>query len=97
MAVLLATSGCAGNRGGPIPSDAIDMGGGRAISVVAPANGRVWIYDKEKNLVVFKGRVKAGDRVSLNAASNNLVIGGTKLDLNPHLEPRHRYRIYFKQ
>jgi hypothetical protein len=94
---LLLSAGCAGNTGRAIPTDAMDLGGGRAVTVIAPANGKVWIYSKQKDLILYKSTVRVGDRITINAASNNLEIAGRKVELKEPLEHRGRYRIYFKK
>ena len=96
VALSVLAAGCAANTGRAIPRDAIDLGGGRAVSAVVPTTGRVWIYSREKDLIIYRSSVRAGDRVTINAASNNLQIAGKTIVLKEPLDRRGRYRIYFK-
>ncbi len=96
--IMLLAAGCAGNSGRSIPSDAIDLGGGRSLIAVAPDNGTVWIYDKDTDHVVYRGRVHAGDRITVVAATDRIQIAAVELDLkNEHLNRKNRYRIYFRR
>lgn len=96
--MFLGAAGCAGNSGRSIPSDAIDLGGGRSVIGVAPENGTVWIYDKDTDHIVYRGRVHTGDRITIVAAADRIQIAGADLDLkSEHLNRRNRYRIYFRK
>ncbi len=97
-ALMLLAAGCNNSSGRSIPIGAVDMAGGKSPSFVAPADGTIWIYDKERDHVVYQGRVLAGDRVSVNAAADRVQIAGQSVNLkSEHLVRKDRYRIYFKK
>lgn len=50
-----------------------------SITVSAPSNGTVYVYDKTDNNLVYSGKIDKNDVLHLNSDSHNIYINGQKV------------------
>ena len=79
-----------------LPSDATLMTTGDANLRFKPTtDGRVFIYDRETDKLLYQGQVSRGEVVEVDSRSNRILVGGnTASELN--LRPGHDKEIYFQ-
>ena len=63
------------------------------VEYTASTDGVAWVADATRNNVVYRTRVRAGDRIVLDPARNSLMVNGTRA-YNGEL-PADDYRIFF--
>ena len=78
-----------------VPKDArvVDSGSG-SMSYTARDDGSVYLYDEDARTVVWDARVRADDRVTIDADKNRIEVNGrspTSIDLKSD----HRFRLYY--
>jgi hypothetical protein len=78
-----------------LPSDATLMTTGDANLRFKPTtDGRVFIYDRETDKLLYQGQVSRGEVVEVDSRNNRILLGGnTASELN--LRPGHDKEIYF--
>lgn len=78
-----------------VPRDARVVEEGRgAQSFTAPRSGSVYVEDYDANTVVWDGKVREGDRVTVVPEKNRISING-KDQTSIDLKADHRFRVYF--
>jgi hypothetical protein len=79
-----------------LPSDATLMTTGDANLRFKPTtDGRVFIYDRETDKLLYQGQVSRGEVVEVDSRANRILVGGnTASELN--LRPGHDKEIYFQ-
>lgn len=78
-----------------LPRDArlIDEVRGGRMSYTARDSGEVYLYDATARTVVWDGRVRDGDRVTVNPDKNRIEING-KEQADIDLKSNHRFELY---
>jgi len=59
--------------------------------------GTVYVVDGESNKVLYSGPVRAGANVVVDPAANAITVNDQQVKPSVKLEPRHTYRIYYRQ
>jgi hypothetical protein len=78
-----------------LPRDArvVDEVRGGRMSYAARDSGTVYLYDATARTIVWDGRVRDGDRVTVNPDKNRIEING-KEQADIDLKSNHRFELY---
>ena len=79
-----------------VPSDAVVSGTGTATLMFTPVtDGRVYIYDRTAEKVLYEGVVRRGEQVQVDSKENRILVAG-RVASDRDLKPGHDKEIYFK-
>jgi hypothetical protein len=95
VGVALAVGGCASDDIREIPTTAIQMSDARGpITVTAPGDGIVYVYDTSNNQLVYSAKLSAGDILKLDTSEKDILVNGRKV-ASKALIRDHRHQVYF--
>ena len=79
-----------------IPSDAVISGTGTATMMFTPVtDGRVYIYDRTAEKILYEGVVRRGEQVQVDSADNKILVAGRVVS-DRDLKPGHDKQIFFR-
>jgi hypothetical protein len=97
LLLMALATGCTNTGKMAIPAGADEVTSGRGVlRHTAQRDGKIWVYDGETDKMVYTGPVRDGDKVVVDADTNQITVGGTTVSEQP-LVRGHKYRIYFKR
>ena len=80
----------------PTGADRIEAVKGREFSYEFKDDGRVYIYDREDDKLVYEGNVRDGERLVIDPQEDKLTVDGDPVgDRDLNLRAAHEYQIYF--
>jgi hypothetical protein len=59
--------------------------------------GTIWVQDSTTGGVIYSGKVRADSNVVIDAKADAVTVNDIQVRHAPHLNPDHRYRLYFRQ
>jgi hypothetical protein len=79
-----------------IPRDArrVDLGSGPRLTYHADKAGRVYLYDRDADRVVYSEKVRRGDEVLVDPDRNLIQLNGRDLR-DTDIPARHLYEMYY--
>lgn len=87
--------GCASSQQRVIPSTAIMMNDAHGdITVAAPHDGTVYVYDKSNDQLVYSGKVNRDDVIRLDEQTGNIDVND-RIVAGKSLDSDHDHQIYF--
>jgi ribosomal protein L24 len=102
---IVVGSGCASQgpleqyteeRPAGIPSDAVVAGTGTAALRFTPvADGRVYIYDRTADKLLYEGALRRGELVEVDSQDNRILVSGRVVS-DRDLKPGHDKEIFFR-
>ena len=101
LLLTLALTGCTVTGDDPVTELGVERGavvveeGAGRLSHEADANGRVWIYDKDDDRLVYEGRMTRNEEITLDPRDNRLTLNGKRIT-ERDFKSNHMHRIYFK-
>lgn len=101
LLLALVLTGCTVSGDDPVTELGIERGavvveeGAGRLSHEADANGRVWVYDKDDDRLVYDGRMNRKEEIILDARDNRLTMNGKRIT-ERDLKSNNMHRIYFK-
>lgn len=112
LGVCFAATGCAQSNTGTSGDGQVGSTGGskvppeaRRVSEATGSRlihrplreGTIYVVDGENDKILFKGPVRANSNVVVDPAANAITVNDQQVKSGATLEPRHTYRLYFKQ
>lgn len=96
LACLAGTGGCGQNGRAPLtPGARLVAAGSGTVEYTAPRKGAVYVVDTRTNELVGVGDLEAGQAVRVDAASNQVTMGGKVVNQRP-VSGNRRYEIRFR-
>ena len=92
IGLLLPHLGCA-RETAPVGSELLSSG--HLVTATAPDDGTVYVSDKEGGQVLYSGRVKKGDTVSVNPEKGMIQLNGAMAEQRT-LRLDHQFEIRFQ-
>ena len=89
--------GCTEHGSDAIPAQAEKLTTGRGgdlIQARAPHNGKMYVLDETNNKLVWSGKVKTDDRVTVDPAAGAVKLNGDTVS-DARLDRDHRYSIQY--
>lgn len=112
LGVCVAAAGCAQSNRGTTSDGQIGSSGGSKVPTDARRvseatgsrlvhrplrEGTIYVVDGENDRILFKGPVRANSNVVVDPAANAITVNDQQVKPGAKLEPRHTYRLYFRQ
>src|SRR5438552_11732861 len=99
--MILLVYGCSVSRSDTkmrslgIPTGAVQVDEGTDRLTYTPRrSGTVYVYDVDDDRLVYQGRVRDGDRLTIDPETNRLELNGRQV-VDRDLKRKDRHRIYF--
>jgi len=94
--VAICLGGCMSERNAQIPSTAERVAEGTGdVSYRAPDNGRVYVFDRNDDRIVFTGDVDKDQLVVVDTKNDRITVGD-KVVSEKSLHPGNAHRIFFE-
>jgi hypothetical protein len=92
--LLGVLAGCA-DHPSEVPSDGVKVAEGNAkLLYKAPEPGTIFVYESPDNRLIYRGEVRRGDTVELNAKDDRITIDG-KTVMEKGIGNGHMYKMFF--
>jgi hypothetical protein len=92
----LAFVGCANERPMEVPANArMTTEGNGKLTLMAPEDGTVYVYDVPADRIVYSGKVEKGQTLSLDPDKDQVMLNG-RVVTERVLDRGHMHRIFFQ-
>jgi len=92
--VIVVLMGCA-DHPSEVPADGVKVAEGNSkLLYKAPEAGTIFIYESPDNRLVYRGAIRKGDTVELNAKDDRITVNG-KTVMEQGINTGHTYKMFF--
>jgi hypothetical protein len=93
---LLLGVGCAGERHEDIPPSArLMVKDSGNVSFAAPDDGMVYVYDRSSGKMLYSGRIREGENLSIDAMDDQIRLNG-QIVMDEQIRDNDELRVFFR-
>ena len=92
--MIVVLMGCA-DHPSEVPADGVKVAeGNQKLLYKSPQAGTIFIYESSDNRLVYRGAIRKGDTVELNAKDDRITVNG-KTVMEQGINTGHTYKMFF--